>query len=342
MIRISNQKTNITVLLSLLLAMGGLRAQTQIPNKNFEQWSSTGSGNAIPKYWHSYADGDCQLKGIYSWGCGPMLKNHSNRVTGHSGYGCEIYATTIAGNLVNGVLTTGQMLFASADNKSADNYTYTDKDNKMGHSAAMAFTGRPDSVYFWCKFEMKKPSNVAIAKFHLHGNIAYRDVSVHSAGTAQKGKIGNAFCEFKDPNDQKWHRYKYKFTYYDEQNNVVKSTSRTPSYILICFSTNKLTKGGSNGDKLVIDDIEMIYNKRLSFIEIDGNPLPGFNPDCMEYTYVCDNPDCIPEVSAEAQSPNATVRIEKAPQQILITVIHDDGEQVYSITLQNEEFLSHR
>ena len=342
MIRISNQKTNITVLLSLLLAMGGLRAQTQIPNKNFEQWSSTGSGNAIPKYWHSYADGDCQLKGIYSWGCGPMLKNHSNRVTGHSGYGCEIYATTIAGNLVNGVLTTGQMLFASADNKSADNYTYTDKDNKMGHSAAMAFTGRPDSVYFWCKFEMKKPSNVAIAKFHLHGNIAYRDVSVHSAGTAQKGKIGNAFCEFKDPNDQKWHRYKYKFTYYDEQNNVVKSTSRTPSYILICFSTNKLTKGGSNGDKLVIDDIEMIYNKRLSFIEIDGNPLPGFNPDCMEYTYVCDNPDCIPEVSAEAQSPNATVRIEKAPQQILITVIHDDGEQVYSITLQNEEVLSHR
>lgn len=336
MIRISNQKTNITVLLSLLLAMGGLRAQTQIPNKNFEQWSSTGSGNAIPKYWHSYADGDCQLKGIYSWGCGPMLKNHSNRVTGHSGYGCEIYATTIAGNLVNGVLTTGQMLFASADNKSADNYTYTDKDNKMGHSAAMAFTGRPDSVYFWCKFEMKKPSNVAIAKFHLHGNIAYRDISVHSASTAQKGKIGNAFCEFKDPNDQKWHRYKCKFTYYDEQNNVVKSTSRTPSYILICFSTNKLTKGGSNGDKLIIDDIEMIYNKRLSWIEIDGNPLDGFDPDRTDYEYRCDASGRIPEVTAAAQSPNATVRVESDPQQIRVIVTHDDGEQTYRIALHDE------
>ncbi len=328
---------------AIFVALCGIvPAQTQLPNKSFEQWTTTDKGNALPKYWHSYGDGDCQLRGIYSWGCGPLTKNHSNRVTGHTGYGCEIYSTSLSGNLVNGVLTTGQMQFASPDNNNTNNCTYTDKDNKLGHKAAMAFTGRPDSVYFWCKFEMKKPSNVAIAKFHLHGNIAYRDISTHNAGTAQKGKIGNAYCNIKDHNDQKWHRYKYKFTYYDEQNRVVGSTSRTPSYILICFSTNKVAKGGNNGDKLIIDDIEMIYNKRLSRIEIDGNPLPGFNPDCTEYSYVCDDPARIPEVSAEAQSPNATVRIEKAPQQILITVVHDDGEKVYSITLQDAEYLSHR
>ena len=324
-------------IVAIFVAFGGIiSAQTQLPNKSFEQWTTTDKGNAVPKYWHSYGDGDCQLKGIYSWGCGPLTKNHSNRVTGHTGYGCEIYSTSISGNLVNGVLTTGQMQFASPDNNSTDNCTYTDKDNKLGHKAATAFTGRPDSVYFWCKFEMKKPSNVAIAKFHLHGNIAYRDISTHSASTAQKGKIGNAYCDIKDHNDQKWHRYKYKFTYYDEQNHVVSNTSRTPSYILVCFSTNKITKGGNNGDKLIIDDIEMIYNKRLSFIEIDGHPLPDFNPDITEYTYACDDPARIPEVSAEAQSPNATVHTESTPQQILITVTHDDGEQVYRIALHDE------
>lgn len=319
-----------------VLICNSTSAQTQVLNKGFEQWTTTDKGNAVPKSWHSYGDGDCQLKGIYSWGCGQTTKNHSNRVTGHTGYGCEIYAVTIAGNLVNGVLTTGQMQFASPDNKSSDNCTYTDKENKCGHKAAMTFTGRPDSVYFWCKFDMKKPSTVAIAKFHLHGNLAYKDISTHTASTPQKGKIGNAFCEFKDPNDQKWHRYKFAFTYYDEQNRVVKSTTRTPSYILVCFSTNKVAKGGNSGDKLIIDDIEMIYNKRLSYLKIDGQPLPDFDPDRTDYAWFCDNSGHIPQVEAEAQSPNATVRVETEPALIRVIVTHDDGEQVYTIALTGE------
>ena len=322
-------------LIIMIIAMlaGTITAQTQIANNTFEQWTSTAKDVAIPKGWHSYGDGDCQLKGIYSWGCGPMLKNHSNRVTGHSGYGCEIHSVTLAGNLVNGVLTTGQMQFASAENSSSDNNTYTDKDNNLGHNAAMKFTGRPDSVYFWCKFEMKKPSNVAVAKFHIHGNIAYKDISTHSASTPQKGKIANAFCDIKDRNDGKWHQYKYKFTYYDEQNHVVPTTSRTPSYILACFSTNKVAKGGNNGDKLLIDDIVMVYNKRLSYINIDGIALPDFAPDRTEYTWYCDGSGRIPQVEAEAQSPHAKVRIEQQNQAIRIIVCHDDGEKVYTVEL---------
>ena len=327
------KKSSIIIALICVAAAYVATAQTQIPNSRFEQWTTTEKDKSVPKGWHSYGDGDCQLKGIYSWGCGPLTKNHSNRVTGHSGYGCEIFTTSISGNLVNGVLTTGQMQFASPDNNSSDNCTYTDKDNKCGHKAAVAFTGRPDSVYFWCKFQMKKPSNVAVAKFHLHGNIAYKDISTHTSATAQKGKIGNAFCEFKDPNDQKWHQYKFKFTYYNEQNQVVKSSTRTPSYILACFSTNKLAKGGSNGDKLIIDDIEMIYNKRLSYIKIDGQPLPDFNPDRTDYAWCCDNSGRIPQVEAEAQSPNATVRVEPEPGFIRVIVAHDDGEKVYTVAL---------
>lgn len=323
-----------------LIASSALFAQTQMANSDFEQWSSTGTGDAIPKYWHSYGDADCRLTGVYAWGCSMMKKNHSNRVAGHSGYGCEIYSKSLAGNLVNGVITTGQMRTASVDDKSSENYTYTDKNNSCGHNAAMAFTGCPDSVYFWCKFDMKKASNVAVAKFHLHENIAYRDVSSHKSSTAQKGKVGNAFCEFTDPNDHKWHRYKFKFTYYDEQNNVVKKSTRKPSYVLAAFSTNKITKGGSAGDKLVIDDIVMVYNKRLSYIEVDGNPLPGFHPDVHEYEYACLNTDGqLPIFTAATQSPNATVTVEQASAENGYTarfvVHHDDGEKTYSVRLAN-------
>lgn len=325
----------ITIIITSLLALGASIAQTQLPNANFEQWTSTASGNAVPKYWHSFADADCNLKGIYSWGCPCLLKNHSNRVAGHSGYGCEIYSDFVGGvALVNGVLTTGQMRFATPETKSEENHNYTDKDNKSGHHAAIPFTGRPDSVYFWCKFIMKKPSNVATAKFHLHGNVSYKDICTHQSGTPQKGKVGNAFCEFTDPNDQKWHQYRYKFTYFDEQNNKVSSTAIRPNYILVTFSTNKITKGGSTGDKLIIDDITMVYNKRLAVIEVDGLALPNFDSDVHDYV-LCVAQGELPEITATAQSPNATVRVEQATRKngntAVITVKHDDGEDYYIV-----------
>ena len=320
--------------ISLICMAAMLSAQTQLPNADFEQWTSTATGNALPKYWHSFNEADCQLKGIYAWGCPCMLKNHSNRVAGHSGYGCEIYSAFIGGvALVNGVMTTGQMRFATPDTKSEANHNYTDKENSAGHHAAIPFTGRPDSVSFWCKFEMKNPSNVAAAKFHLHGNVAYKDVNTHQANTPQKGKVGNAFCEMRDPNDRKWHQYKYKFTYYNSQNQVV-GTASNPSYILVTFSTNKITKGGSAGDKLVIDDIKMIYNKRLASVEVDGFPLPGFHPDQCEYEMYADV-NTLPVVTATAQSPNATVIVEQPCWDnhftTRITVTHDDGEKVYMV-----------
>ncbi|MCR4680219.1 MAG: hypothetical protein K5636_01230 [Bacteroidales bacterium] len=330
-----------TCLSLILLSLTYLAfAQTQMANHDFEQWSTTTQDKALPKYWHSYGDGDCKLKGIYSWGCSLTTKDHSNRVAGHRGYGCEIFTKTLSGHTVNGVITTGQMQFASAETKSPDNYTYTDKDNKCGHHAAMAFTGRPDSVYFWCKFSMKAPSNVAKAVFLLHGDVRFKDHSTYTSATAQKGKIGNAFCDFKDRNDGKWHKYKFKFTYYDENNKVVSQSSRKPSYILATFSTNRITGGGHNGDKLAIDDIEMIYNKRLSYIEINGERMEGFYPDIHEYI-LADEGDALMIVSAAAQSPHATVNIEQPclmnNHVARIIVTHDDGQSEYVIRFVQEE-----
>jgi len=272
------------------------------------------------------------LKGVYSWGCPLMTKNHSNRVSGHSGYGCELYAKHIAGTaLVNGLLTTGQMQFASADKNSTENYNYTDRHNQCGHKAAMAFSGKPDSVYFWCKFMMKKPSNVAAAKFFIHGDVDFKDVSSHKATTAQKGKIATAFCFFSDPNDHKWHKYKFPFTYFDAQNHIVSTTSQLPKYILAVFSTNKAKEGGNAGDKLVIDDIEMIYNKRLSYILIDGNLLPEFDPDVREYTLAVTDQSPCPVLTAACQSPHAKVSVRQDGSEAHITVFHDDGQWDYVI-----------
>lgn len=328
----------------LLTLSRPLKAQTQMPNRNFEEWTTTENGNAIPRHWHSFGDADCQLTGIYAWGCPLMLKNHSNRVAGHTGYGCEIYSTTIAGIvLVNGVLTTGQTQFLTPDTKSEDNYNYTDKDNICGNKAAMAFTGRPDSVLFWCKFNMKRASNVAIANFFLHGDVAYRDITGKSLYLPQKGKVGGAICEITDPNDNKWHHYRCSFTYFNDKNNVVKMATQRPKYILATFSTNKILKAGDKGDKLVIDDILMIYNKRLSEIRIGEHPLPQFSPDTKQYNFACIDLQDIPEVTATAQSPNATIKVEQPTSAngytAHIIVTHDDGEEIYTIQFKKAMWL---
>ncbi len=319
-----------------------LAAQTQLPNASFEQWTSTTDGKAVPQGWHTFSDGDCQLSGIVSIGCNTGKKNHSSRVVGHKGYACEITATSIIGVVANGAMTTGQMVLASTTPRDTVNIIYSDIHNTVGHNGYARFTGRPDSVYMWCRVNVKKSTSIPSCKIHLHGDVAYVDVPKHTSGVPQKGKIANAFCEFKGYTDGEWHRYRFPFVYYDSNGKVTTSKSRQPSYALASFSTNKVPGAGNSGDRLAFDEIVMIYNKRLSYILLDGEPLELFQPDITFYEIVTTD-NHIPVITAKAQSPNADIGIEQPSMQnhytATITVTHDDGQMIYTlpVTFQQTE-----
>lgn len=326
-------QTTITISL-FLIGILTAEAQTQLPNSNFEQWTVTTPGKAVPTGWHTFSDGDCRLSGLASIGCSTGKKNHSSRVAGHHGYACEITASSILGIVANGAMTTGQMVLASTTPRDTINIIYSDIHNKVGHNGYAKFTGRPDSVYMWCKVSVKKSTSIPSCKIHLHGAVPYVDVPKHTAGVPQDGKIANAFCTFTGHNDGQWHQYRFPFVYYDSNGKVTTSRSRQPSYALASFSTNKVPGSGNSGDKLAFDDIVMIYNKRLSQILIDGEPLDGFHPDITQYELVA-NDTHIPYVTAEAASPNATVSVEQASAAnhftVTITVTHDDGQKIYTL-----------
>ena len=149
--------------------------------------------------------------------------------------------------------------------------------------------GRPDSVRLWVKFEMASASSIATCKMHIHGDCDYQDIPSHSAGTAQTGKIANAFCEMVKNNgavsygssSNFWERFDFKFTYYDDANNIISNPTLTnivqapQSYILASFSTNKTVGGGSENDKLYFDDMELVYNKKLASLSIGGTAIPA-------------------------------------------------------------------
>lgn len=332
------KKTSFLILFTII-CYGFVVAQTQLPNANFEQWTVVTPGKAVPTGWHTFSDGDCRLSGLASIGCSTGKKNHSSRVSGHHGYACEITASSILGIVANGAMTTGQMVLASTTPKDTINIIYSDIHNKVGKNGYARFTGRPDSVYMWCKVSVKKSTSIPSCKIHLHGDVAYVDVPKHTPGVPQEGKIANAFCTFAGHNDGLWHQYRFPFVYYDSKGNVTKSRSRQPSYVLASFSTNKVPGAGNSGDKLAFDDIVMIYNKRLSQIFLDGQPLEFFHPDCDRYELYASF-EGIPFISAEAASPNATVSVEQARAEngyaATITVTHDDGEKTYTLTFTPE------
>lgn len=274
---------------------------------------------------------------------GPGNPAALERVAGHSGkYAVVLRCTKILGVSANGALTSGRVYMGAMGAASAKNYCYTDRANGY----AFKFTGRPDSISFWAKFDMKE-SVYATAKAHLHTDCDFRDF----VDIGQESDIASAILYFKNPKDGKWHKYKQAFKAYDK---VYKATAaqapiptlntwtRKPSYLLFCFSTNRYVMTGNKGDALYLDDIRLIYNKNLSFIQVDGTELYDYKKGQNDYVYFVSNTQetQLPEVTASAESPRAVVEVRQATAEnpvAEIKVYHDDvyaGEaepEVYTV-----------
>ncbi len=327
-------------------------AQTQVPNPGFENWPGT-DVHTSPQGWHSFSEaGGVFAKTMSNTSGNPAALE---RVTGHTGkYAVAIRCIKIMGVAANGALTTGRVQMGAISSSSAKNYCFTDRENGY----AFKFTGRPDSVYFWAKFKMSKPV-YATAKAHLHTDCDFKDF----VDIGQKNNIASAILHFKDAGEGDWHCYKQAFKAYDKEYKAtadyapmptLDNWTRTPSYMLFCFSTNRYVMSGDKGDALMIDDIRLIYNKALSSIQVDGIEWDNFDKTQIDYVYfmpATQRTNTMPVVTATTESPRATLQITQATPDnpvAIITVFHDDvysGEaepKVYKILFSDcpDQYLS--
>ncbi|MCR4681661.1 MAG: T9SS type A sorting domain-containing protein [Bacteroidales bacterium] len=126
-------------------------------------------------------------------------------------------------------------------------------------------------------------------------------------------------------NPTTWTKIKQPFTYTEGD--------KTPSFILITLSTNATPGGGSAGDKVFYDDIELIYNTRLDNLTVNGTTIQGFNKDILEYTYpneVCGNDLASLSIVGTPKSSHATATISHVP-----TV--DEPYAIVHVTHKNQE-----
>ena len=284
-------------ILTLALLVGSISAmaQYQLPNSDFEsdfveaykyekkslnKWTTKASYTE-PLNWHGYATIDASDTNEAGRG-GSKLTTSTDVRTGSKSTKCVCITATnpipLVPILANGVMTTGRIYTHSttADDAS-NNYNFSDPSfdissaEKLGtrekktypqnRNYAQKFQGKPDLFTVWVNFIPKNASDRASVNAVIHTNARYQDPEATSYKSV---KVAAA----KNDNIAKngWEKLEIPFDY-----SV--GTNKTPAYILVTFTTNKTPGGGSNGDRLYVDDIAIVYYNDLKTLTYNGENI---------------------------------------------------------------------
>ncbi len=258
-------------------------AQTfQIPNSDFEQWHSVGNNLYEPG-----AEGT-----LYSWhGFGTCFGDYSgtartiSKLTyeDHNGGKCAVVSCTdlwIAkanGTLTTGRLKAGSMTATSYDNHSEmdmnANYSSDENDKyaKYGPFFVQLYA-KPDSIKSSIKVALKNNSHKASFSAAITDGSYYQEPIPD--GTTYTNVAASAKNEALPTQD--WTDYTFPFNY---------NAGVDAKAIMVTISTNAQPGTGTGGDKVYVDDVELIYNAGINNIALNGVTLEGFNFDAATKTY---------------------------------------------------------
>lgn len=282
----------------------------QMPNPSFEDWHTSTGSYVEPNSWHSFESATGNLA--------PWAGHHIEKSDdAHSGNAsARIFATLVWGVVANGTMTTGRMNAGSmfADDKSG-NYAYldmsmTDKDGN-GDPFYTPLYSRPDAVSVWVKFSQGTPNSdypYATVSAVITDGSRYQDPE----DKTYTNVVANAKNNEIATTGGQWKRIVIPFTY---KYNV------DPKAVLITVSTNADAGQGSDGDEVLVDDIEFIYNAKVTGLKVKGQPVTGFSAEQTEYEM---------ELNEAITADDIEVAVEGKPH-VVKNVEEKDGEYICTI-----------
>jgi hypothetical protein len=242
--------------LSLFLSTG-INAQ-QIDNGDMEAWDDLGTSSEEPTNWNSFMSA---TGGLAFFGS-QQVEQSTNVPSSSSGmYSARVYSKSTLGIVANGNLTLGQINMGSSTPSSSDNFNFT---NTGDIDFSQMLTDSPDSLVFWVNYDANNSSDSARVRAVIHDDYDYRDPT--DAGSLPH-TVAVASLNYLPTNG--WMRKSIPFDYVGPSTNA--------AYILITFTTNKIPGGGSAGDEVLIDDVELIYNSTADLINTSDNKWIGYN-----------------------------------------------------------------
>ena len=290
----------------------------QMPNPGFEFWHYTDETQTYeePNGWHSFesATGDPTLV-VFA---GHHLTKSNEAHTGE--YCARINATSVMGiAIANGTMTTGRLNAGSmiADNPANNSYLDTSLPDVDGNDNPfyVPLYSRPDSVAVWVNFKQGSAN-----KEHPYATIS----AVITDGTYYQDPEDKAYTNVvaKAKNneiattDGEWVRVTAPFVYTENAVN--------PKAVLVTVSTNADPGQGSDGDEVLVDDIEFVYNAKVTGLKIKGQDVPDFSPEVMTYEM---------ELDEEITTDDIEVSVEGATANVAKMVTLVDGSYVCSVVV---------
>ena len=244
----------------------------QMPNPSFELWHPSDETHVEPDGWHSF---ETATGALAAFGGHHLTKSKN----AHTGESCaRIYSSSILGIVANGTMTTGRLNADAMIATDPANNAYLDTSMPELDGAGKPFYiplySRPDSIAVWVRFRQG-----SVNPEHPYANIS----AVITDGTyyqdPEDKEYTNVVAKAKNDKiattDGEWVRVTAPFVYME---NAVE-----PKAILVTISTNADAGQGSDGDEVLVDDIELIYNAKVTGLKINGQDVPGFSPDVFEY-----------------------------------------------------------
>ena len=286
----------------------------QMPNPGFEMWHSSDETHVEPNGWHSFESATGGLETL----AGHHLTKSKNA---HSGEACAcICSSSFWGIIANGTMTTGRLNAGSAIATDLENHAYldtsrTDEVDGAGNPFYIPLYSRPDSVAVWMKFRQgsDNPDHpYATISAVITDGTYYQDPEdkeyTNVVARAKNNKIATT--------DGEWVRVTAPFVY--TENSV------DPQAVLITISTNADPGQGSDGDEVLVDDIQLIYNAKATGLKIKGMDVPGFSTDVTEYEMQLDE-----EIAAD----DIEVDVEGNTAHVLKAVEIVDGNYLCSVSV---------
>ncbi len=243
-----------------------------IPNGGFEEWHKSSGNYQEPNAWHSFESATGNLAGS----AGHHIEKSDN---GRNESTCaRIYATTVTLfgiplAVANGTMTTGRMNAGSTTASNTANNAYidmskTDKDGN-GDPFYVSLNSRPDSLVMYLQYNQGKSNSsyhATVSAIITEGPY-YQDPEDTKKNNRAVAKATDNEIAATNGN---WERISIPFVYEDND--------AEPKAILVTISTNAKAGTGNDGDEVLVDDITLVYNSKLSSLDV-----PGFEPDKLEY-----------------------------------------------------------
>ena len=289
----------------------------QIANQGFEAWHASAGSYMEPNAWHSFESATGSLAAL----AGHHIEKSNDAHSGESS--ARIFATSIFGITANGTMTTGRMNAGSVSAADPSNHAYidmsmTDVDGN-GDPFYTPMYSTPDSIVAWLKFSQGTPNSAhpyATISAVITDGTRYQDPEdkeyTNVVAKAKNNKIATT--------NGQWIRVTIPFVYTE--------SSADPKAVLVTVSTNADAGQGSNNDEVLMDDIEFIYNAKVTALKIKGQDVPGFKSDMANYEM---------ELNEEITADDIEVTVDGKTAHIMKEVAEDDGYYLCNVSAINAD-----